>query len=133
MPELAEPLAGTADFTLISQGAEAVRTQARCGTCMDCDLESHSVLWPVQRVWEGQFLGRPVIMKQRFRKKYRHPVLDTKLTVGRLNQARRRFIQTVFHWLELLVFDAASTAGGPKHASCTQDWCADALHFLCGE
>ena len=25
MPELAEPLAGTADFTLISQGAEAVR------------------------------------------------------------------------------------------------------------
>lgn len=26
MPELAEPLAGTSDFTLISQGAEAVRT-----------------------------------------------------------------------------------------------------------
>ncbi|KAL3150614.1 hypothetical protein ABBQ32_000420 [Trebouxia sp. C0010 RCD-2024] len=68
MPELAEPLAGTADFTLISQGAEA-------------------------RVWEGQFLGRPVIMKQRFRKKYRHPVLDTKLTVGRLNQEVRSMLR----------------------------------------
>ena len=26
MPELAEPLAGTSDFTLMSQGAEAVST-----------------------------------------------------------------------------------------------------------
>ena len=42
---------------------------------------------PVQKVWEGQFLGKPVIIKQRFSKQYRHPVLDSKLTVGRLNQA----------------------------------------------
>lgn len=42
----------------------------------------------LQRVWEGIFLDKPVVMKQRFCKQYRHPVLDSKLTLGRLNQAR---------------------------------------------
>ena len=42
----------------------------------------------LQRVWEGMFLDKPVVMKQRFCKQYRHPVLDSKLTLGRLNQAR---------------------------------------------
>lgn len=88
MPELAEPLAGTADFTLISQGAEAVRTLHGVAPA-GLYFESPLALWPVQKVWEGQFLGRPVIMKQRFSKQYRHPVLDTKLTVGRLNQASK--------------------------------------------
>ncbi len=32
-------------------------------------------------------MGKVVIVKQRFSKQYRHPVLDSKLTVGRLNQA----------------------------------------------
>lgn len=41
----------------------------------------------MQRVWEGRFLGRPTIVKQRFSKKYRHPQLDVKLTVSRLKQA----------------------------------------------
>lgn len=68
MPELAEPLVGTSEFSLVSQGAEA-------------------------RVWQGQFLGKPVIMKQRFSKQYRHPVLDTKLTVGRLNQEVRSMLR----------------------------------------
>lgn len=40
-------------------------------------------------MWEGTFLGRPVIVKQRFSKKYRHPQLDAKLTVARLKQAGR--------------------------------------------
>lgn len=31
-----------------------------------------------------EFLGQPTIVKERFHKKYRHPVLDTKLTRGRL-------------------------------------------------
>lgn len=41
-----------------------------------------------QRVWEGTFLGRPAIVKQRFSKKYRHPALDAKLTVARLKMVR---------------------------------------------
>ena len=87
MPELAEPLSGTSDFTLISQGAEAVRLLhiVAFGICI---FNKPLLHWSVQKVWEGHFLGRPVIMKQRFSKQYRHPVLDTKLTVGRLNQAR---------------------------------------------
>ena len=38
----------------------------------------------LQRVWEGTFLGRPAIVKQRFSKQYRHPQLDAKLTAARL-------------------------------------------------
>lgn len=41
------------------------------------------------RVWEGTFLARPAIVKQRFSKKYRHPQLDAKLTVSRLKQEVR--------------------------------------------
>jgi hypothetical protein len=36
------------------------------------------------RVFEGTFSGRPVVIKQRFPKLYRHPVLDEKLTRKRL-------------------------------------------------
>ncbi len=42
----------------------------------------------LQRVWEGVFLGRPAVIKQRFSKKYRHPTLDAKLTVQRLKGVR---------------------------------------------
>ena len=31
-------------------------------------------------------MSRDAVIKQRFSKQYRHPVLDAKLTVGRLNQ-----------------------------------------------
>ena len=36
------------------------------------------------RVFSTTFLGKPCVVKQRFRKKYRHPVLDQKLTRSRL-------------------------------------------------
>lgn len=36
------------------------------------------------RIFRGEFLGRPAILKQRFSKKYRHKELDDKLTRGRL-------------------------------------------------
>ena len=36
------------------------------------------------RVFEVTFLGRPAIVKQRFKKTYRHPILDGKLTKLRL-------------------------------------------------
>ncbi len=37
-------------------------------------------------MYEGDFLGRPAIFKQRFSKKYRHATLDAKLTQARLKQ-----------------------------------------------
>lgn len=37
-----------------------------------------------QRVFECEFLGRPAVLKHRFEKQYRHPVLDKKLTRARL-------------------------------------------------
>lgn len=40
----------------------------------------------LQRVWEGVYLGRPVVLKQRFSKHYRHPALDARLTQARLRQ-----------------------------------------------
>ena len=36
------------------------------------------------RVFSTTFLGKPCVVKQRFKKKYRHPVLDQKLTRSRL-------------------------------------------------
>lgn len=41
------------------------------------------------RVFESDFLGRRSIVKERFSKKYRHPSLDSKLTLKRLNAEAR--------------------------------------------
>ncbi|XP_042513876.1 EKC/KEOPS complex subunit bud32 [Macadamia integrifolia] len=41
------------------------------------------------RVFESTFMGRRSIVKERFSKKYRHPSLDTKLTLKRLNTEAR--------------------------------------------
>lgn len=41
------------------------------------------------RVFESNFVGRRCIIKERFSKKYRHPTLDSKLTVKRLNAEAR--------------------------------------------
>ena len=47
----------------------------------------------MQRVWEGTFLGRDVIVKERFQKLYRHPTLDSKLTSQRLRQEVRSMLR----------------------------------------
>ncbi|KAK9110492.1 hypothetical protein Sjap_018552 [Stephania japonica] len=41
------------------------------------------------RVFESSFVGRKSIVKERFSKKYRHPTLDSKITVKRLNAEAR--------------------------------------------
>ncbi|KAI3460885.1 hypothetical protein Pfo_017548 [Paulownia fortunei] len=41
------------------------------------------------RVFESTFVGRRSIVKERFSKKYRHPSLDSKLTLKRLNAEAR--------------------------------------------
>ncbi|KAG6495292.1 hypothetical protein ZIOFF_043086 [Zingiber officinale] len=41
------------------------------------------------RVFKSTFVGRLSIVKERFSKKYRHPLLDSKLTVKRLNMEVR--------------------------------------------
>ncbi len=40
-------------------------------------------------MWAGTFLGRDAVVKQRFKKGYRHPALDAKLTAARLRQEVR--------------------------------------------
>lgn len=41
------------------------------------------------RVFESNFVGRRSVIKERFSKKYRHPLLDSKLTLKRLNAEAR--------------------------------------------
>ncbi|GAA0145381.1 non-receptor serine/threonine protein kinase [Lithospermum erythrorhizon] len=41
------------------------------------------------RIFESKFLGRKSVVKERFSKKYRHPSLDTKITIKRLNAEAR--------------------------------------------
>ncbi|XP_071957981.1 EKC/KEOPS complex subunit TP53RK-like [Antedon mediterranea] len=45
------------------------------------------------RVYEGEFGGRSVIVKERFSKKYRHPTLDEKLTKKRMTQEARAIMR----------------------------------------
>lgn len=55
-------------FTIIKQGAEG-------------------------RLYKGIYLGRPVIVKERFQKKYRHPELDTHLTTERMKAEARAIVR----------------------------------------
>ncbi|KAL5702228.1 non-specific serine/threonine protein kinase [Ranunculus cassubicifolius] len=41
------------------------------------------------RVFESNFVGKKSVVKERFSKKYRHPTLDSKLTLKRLNAEAR--------------------------------------------
>lgn len=56
------------DATLIAQGAEA-------------------------RIYKGSYLGRTVLMKERFVKKYRHPELDSLLTRDRIKNEVRAILR----------------------------------------
>lgn len=54
--------------------------------------EDFGVLWKQgaeARIFESSFVGRRCIIKERFSKKYRHPLLDSKLTLKRLNGEAR--------------------------------------------
>ncbi|KAK9840951.1 hypothetical protein WJX81_002223 [Elliptochloris bilobata] len=62
------PIIGLHNCKLIQQGAEA-------------------------RVWEGVYLGKPAVLKQRFSKRYRHPSLDARLTQTRLKQEVRSMLR----------------------------------------
>ncbi|XP_054483204.1 EKC/KEOPS complex subunit TP53RK-like [Anoplopoma fimbria] len=45
------------------------------------------------RVYRAEFLGKPTIVKERFTKRYRHPVLDEKLTHRRTVQEVRSILR----------------------------------------
>ncbi len=45
------------------------------------------------RVYRAEFLGKPTIVKERFPKRYRHPVLDEKLTHRRTVQEVRSMLR----------------------------------------
>lgn len=78
-----------ADAVLIGQGAEGVRGRVCAplihrGQALRYHDDCACAPVCVQRVYEGTFCGRAVIVKERFPKSYRHPVLDEKLTKKRL-------------------------------------------------
>ncbi|CAL1608822.1 unnamed protein product [Knipowitschia caucasica] len=45
------------------------------------------------RLYRTRFLGKPVIVKERFSKRYRHPALDEKLTHRRTVQELRAILR----------------------------------------
>ena len=89
----AEPIVGLSNFNILFQGAEAVSTlrlllATQTATRKLPTQAVRSIFALLQRLYEGTFLGKPVIIKQRFSKKYRHSVLDSKLTQARFKQVR---------------------------------------------
>ncbi|CAK7351415.1 unnamed protein product [Dovyalis caffra] len=72
---------------------------------IDAEVKDSSLILIKQgaeaRVFESNFVGRRSVIKERFSKKYRHPTLDSKLTLKRLNaearcmtKARRQGVST---------------------------------------
>mmetsp|Transcript_123923 Transcript_123923/g.185247 ORF Transcript_123923/g.185247 Transcript_123923/m.185247 type:complete len:230 (-) Transcript_123923:40-729(-) len=45
------------------------------------------------RIFSGVFLDQPTIIKERFKKSYRHPVLDEKITAKRITQEVRALVK----------------------------------------
>ena len=74
-------------YALHRQGAEAV--SEGCRNCRARSAAPTARPCNAQRIWEGTLFGRPIIVKQRFSKQYRHPLLDAKLTASRLKQEVR--------------------------------------------
>lgn len=65
------------NIQFLSQGAEGVK---------EVFLKSkHLLLKNKKRVYKCLWFGKPTIVKERFSKKYRHPLLDEKLTIRRLH------------------------------------------------
>jgi len=74
------------DFgVLLKQGAEGVSQESICSCCLSFACFLNSLFASLQRVFASTFVGRKCVIKEHFSKKYRHPLLDSKLTLKRLN------------------------------------------------
>jgi len=69
----------------LKQGAEGVSKESICSCCLSFACFLNSLFASLQRVFASTFVGRKCVIKERFSKKYRHPLLDSKLTLKRLN------------------------------------------------
>ncbi|PWZ21311.1 hypothetical protein Zm00014a_028046 [Zea mays] len=56
------------------------------------------------RVFASTFVGRKCVIKERFSKKYRHPLLDSKLTLKRLNADAYLFLPCLFMYKQRVRF-----------------------------
>ena len=45
------------------------------------------------KIYIGEFLGKPVVIKERFNKGYRHPILDKSLTAQRTKSEVRSMMR----------------------------------------
>lgn len=63
------------------------------------------------RVYRAQFLGKPTIVKERFPKRYRHPVLDEKLTHRRTVQE----VRSILRCRRAGESNSTDTSGGLDH------------------
>jgi hypothetical protein len=68
------------DFKLIKQGAEA-------------------------KLYEGEYLGRPTIVKERFKKSYRHVDLDNHLTKERMKSEARALLRCKIAGIHLFTIE----------------------------
>lgn len=79
-----------AGWDLIAQGAEAV-SEEPSGVSKKPRCKTYPCA--AQRVFRCTFLSRPAIVKERFKKLYRHPVLDEKLTKERMTLEGRCLVR----------------------------------------
>ncbi|CAK6966086.1 EKC/KEOPS complex subunit TP53RK [Scomber scombrus] len=85
----------------VKTAEEANRTEPEVNTAKDSSMALPEFLGKAEllkqgaeaRVYRAQFLGKPTIVKERFKKQYRHPVLDEKLTHRRTVQEVRSILR----------------------------------------
>ena len=72
-----------------------VKLEATQSVAMKPDISSFTLLkqGAEAKIYTGDFLGRPTVVKERFSKKYRHPVLDKSLTSQRTKSEVRAIMR----------------------------------------
>ena len=72
-----------------------VKLEATQSVAMKPDISSFTLLkqGAEAKIYTGEFLGRPTVVKERFSKKYRHPVLDKSLTSQRTKSEVRSIMR----------------------------------------
>lgn len=83
-------------ITLVPADQLVVRSQSLSGFKMADEKDQKCVLikqGAEAKIFSGEFYNKPVVIKERFSKSYRHPTLDEKLTCRRTAQEARALLR----------------------------------------
>lgn len=72
------------------------KTKRECEHTISCEVRDNMELWKQgaeAKIHKTDFYGKPCIVKERFSKSYRHPILDKSLTAQRVKSEVRAMLR----------------------------------------